>query len=95
MSFSISSIPKTLFGKINLWYRMQLQAEEAFDNEEKTYTYELCEKEYELYELIQTLGTDFVLDLLEIVEYIPNVATARTAEEAINAIDAHHAVGTE
>ena len=90
MSFSISSVPRTYIGKLMLWHKMQTRAEEDFDNEEQTYTYEMCESEYELFELIQTLGTDFVSDLIQIIELThPSAGMAQSVGEVQDAIDAH------
>jgi len=82
-SFSISKVPGTYEGKLMLLEQMLLDAEESFDNEDKLYTYEMTEAEYKMFELIQTLGSDFASELSELINTAhPAVALSRSLEEA-------------
>jgi hypothetical protein len=81
--FSISKVPGTYEGKLMLLKQMYLEAEESFDNEDKLYAFEMTEAEYRLFELVQTLGSDFASDISELLHLAhPALSLARSIEEA-------------
>jgi hypothetical protein len=92
INFKLAHIPRTIGAKLSLLHKMQLQAEETFDNEEKTFQYDLTPEEFRFFELIQTLGSEFTKELIDIIDLLPpRVMCARTIEEAKEAInDAAH-----
>lgn len=82
-SFSINKVPQTYEGKLMMLEQMLLEAEESFDNEDKLYTYEMTEAEYKMFELIQTLGSDFAKEISELINLAhPAIALSRSIEEA-------------
>lgn len=82
-SDSISKVPQTYEGKLMLLEKKLKLAEESFDNEDRLYTYEMTEAEYALFELIQTLGSDFVGDISELLHLAhPALSLSRSLEEA-------------
>jgi hypothetical protein len=83
MSISISKIPITFAGKLAFLSKKLQRAEEAFDNEEQTYTYEMTEAEWEAFETIQTLSSEFVSDLWDVINLLhPSILAARNIDEA-------------
>jgi hypothetical protein len=83
MSFSISKIPVTYAGKLAFLSKKLQRAEEAFDNEEKTYTYEMTEAEWEAFETIQTLSSEFISELWDVINLLhPSILAARNIEDA-------------
>lgn len=83
MSISISKIPITFAGKLAFLSKKLQRAEEAFDNEEQTYTYEMTEAEWEAFETIQTLSSEFVSELWDVINLLhPSILAARNIEDA-------------
>ena len=80
-STKLSTFPRTLGAKLYLLHKTQIAAEESFDNDEKTYAYDLTEAEFRFFELIQTLGSDFTEDIINIIEGLqPDAMCVRTGE---------------
>lgn len=78
----------TYEGKLMLLEQMMHRAEESFDNEERTYNYDMTEAEYQLFELVQTLGTDFFKDISNLLYMAhPSISLARNTNEARKMID--------
>lgn len=89
-NFKLAHIPRTLGAKLSLLHKMQLQAEETFDNEEKTFQYDLTPEEYRFFELIQTLGSEFTKELIDLINLLPpRVMCARTIEDIEEALNDH------
>jgi hypothetical protein len=89
-NFKLAHIPRTIGAKLSLLHKMQLQAEETFDNEEKTFQYDLTPEEFRFYELIQTLGSEFTKELIDIIDLLPpRVMCARNIKEVEEALHDH------
>lgn len=88
LSFSISKVPGTYEGKLAMLEHFLLLAEESFDNEDRTFNYALTEKEYQVFELIQTLGSDFAKELTELIALAhPAIGLSRNIKEAERMVD--------
>lgn len=83
MSLNISKVPRTYTGKLMMLEQALLAAEESFDDEHPTTLYSLTEAEWTMFELIQTLGSDFAKELSEIIDAAsPTVGMATSVEKA-------------
>lgn len=88
VSESISKVPQTYAGKLMMLEKKMLIAEESFDNEDRLYTYEMTEAEYALFELVQTLSSEFIADISTLLNLVhPAIALARNVEEAERIIE--------
>ena len=89
-NFKLAHIPRTIGAKLSLLHKMQLQAEDAFDNDEPTFQYEMTREEHRLYELFQTLSSEFTKELIDIINLLPpRVMCARNIEEVEEALHDH------
>ena len=86
----VSDIPKTFGGRLALLDHALKLAEISFDDDEPTQSYQLTKAEWEAWELLQLLGSDFTSDLYHVLDAVgPAVLMARDTEEAQDVLDAH------
>jgi len=88
MSLNISKVPRTYSGKLMMLEQALLASEESFDDEHPTALYSLTEAEWQMFELIQTLGSDFAKEISEIIDAAsPIVGMATSIENARKMLD--------
>lgn len=88
MSLNISKVPRTYSGKLMMLEQALLASEESFDDGHPTTLYSLTEAEWQMFELIQTLGSDFAKELSEIIDAAsPTVGMATSIEKAKEMLD--------